>query len=44
MIIVMIRAPIRRLAVTTAPEMTPVSLRLQHQEGVEAGVLQVELQ
>jgi hypothetical protein len=39
MIIVMIRAPIRRLAVTTAVEVTPTSLRLPHQEGAEAVVL-----
>jgi hypothetical protein len=39
MIIVMIRAPIRRLAATTTVEVTPTSLRLQHQEGAEAGVL-----
>jgi hypothetical protein len=43
MIIVMIRTPIRRLAVTTATEMTSVSLRLPCQEGGEAGVLQGEL-
>jgi hypothetical protein len=39
-IIVMIRTPIRRLAVTAATEMTSVSLRLPRQEGGEAGVLQ----
>jgi hypothetical protein len=44
MIIVMIRAPIRRLATTTAVEMTPMSLRLPRQEGAEAAVLQGELQ
>jgi hypothetical protein len=42
-IIVMIRTLIRRLAVTTATEMTSVSLRLPRQEGGEAGVLQGEL-
>jgi hypothetical protein len=40
MIIVMIRPPIRRLAVTTTVEVTPVSLRLARQEGAKAGVLQ----
>jgi hypothetical protein len=44
MIMVVIRAPIRRLAMTTAADMTPVSLRLPRQEGAEAGVLQAELQ
>jgi hypothetical protein len=39
MIIVMIRPPIRRLAVTTVAEVTPASLRLQCQEDVEADVL-----
>jgi hypothetical protein len=43
-IIVMIRPLIRRLAVTTAAEVTPVSLRLPRQEGAEVGVLQEELQ
>jgi hypothetical protein len=42
--IVMIRAPIRRLAATTATEMTSASLRLSCQEGAEAGVLQGGLQ
>jgi hypothetical protein len=40
----MIRASIRRLTVTMAAEMTPMSLRLLCQEGVEAVVLQGELQ
>jgi hypothetical protein len=40
MIIVMIKPPIRRLPVTTAPEVTPASLRLPRQEDAEAGVLQ----
>jgi hypothetical protein len=40
----MIRPPIRRLAVTTAAGVTPVSLRLLHQEDDEVGVLQGELQ
>jgi hypothetical protein len=40
----MIRPLIRRLVVTTAVEVTPVSLRLSRQEGAEAGVLQGELQ
>jgi hypothetical protein len=40
----MIRAPIMRLAVTAATEVTPVSLRLPRQEGVEADMLQGELQ
>jgi hypothetical protein len=44
MIIVMISPPIRRLAVTTAAEVTPVSFRLPRQEGAEVGVLQGELQ
>jgi hypothetical protein len=44
MIIVMIRALIRRLAVTAVAEVTPTSLRLPRQEGAEAGVLQGELQ
>jgi hypothetical protein len=44
MIIVMIRPPIRRLAVTTVAEVTPASLRLQCQEDAEADVLQGELQ
>jgi hypothetical protein len=43
-IIVMINAPIKRLAVTTAVEMTPVSLRLPRQEGAEADMLQGDLQ
>jgi hypothetical protein len=38
-IIVIIRAPIKRLAATTAVEVTPVSLRLSCQEGVETGML-----
>jgi hypothetical protein len=44
MIIVMIRPSVRRLAVKTAVEVTPVSLRLSRQEGPEAGMLQGELQ
>jgi hypothetical protein len=40
MIIVMIRPPIRRLAVTTAAEVTSASLRLRRQEDAEAGMLQ----
>jgi hypothetical protein len=44
MIIVMIRALIRRLTATPAADVTPASLRLPHQEGAEAGVLQEELQ
>jgi hypothetical protein len=44
MIIVMIRPSVRRLAVKTAVEVTPVFLRLSRQEGPEAGVLQGELQ
>jgi hypothetical protein len=44
MIIVMIRAPIRRLAETTTAEMMLASLRLSCQEGAEAGMLQGELQ
>jgi hypothetical protein len=43
MIIVMIRAPIRRLAVTAAAEVTPTSLREPRQEGVEVDVLHGEL-
>jgi hypothetical protein len=43
-IIVIIRPPIRRLAVTTVAVVMPASLRLLHQEGAEAGVLQGELQ
>jgi hypothetical protein len=43
MIIVMIRAPIRRLVMTTTAEMTPMSLRLPCKECVEADVLQGEL-
>jgi hypothetical protein len=39
----MIMAPIKRLAVTTAAEVTPASLRLSRKEGAEAGVLQGEL-
>jgi hypothetical protein len=39
MIIVMIRAPIRRLVATATAEVMPMSLRLPHQEGVEAVVL-----
>jgi hypothetical protein len=42
MIIVVIRPSIRRLATTTAVEVTPVSLRLPRQEGAEASVLQEE--
>jgi hypothetical protein len=41
---VMIKPPIRRLPVTTAPEVTPASLRLLRQEDAEADVLQGELQ
>jgi hypothetical protein len=44
MIIVVIRPSIRRLAMTTAVEVTPVSLRLPRQEGAEASVLQEEFQ
>jgi hypothetical protein len=44
MIIVMSRPSIRRLVVTTAVEVTPVSLRLPRQEDAETGVLQGELQ
>jgi hypothetical protein len=43
-IIVMISPPIRRLAVTTTAKVMPMSLRLPRQEGVEADVLQGELQ
>jgi hypothetical protein len=43
-IIVMIRAPIRRLVATMILEMMPASLRLPRQEGAETGVLQGELQ
>jgi hypothetical protein len=43
-IIVMIRPLIRRLAVTTAAEVTPANLMLPCQEDAEAGVLQGELQ
>jgi hypothetical protein len=43
-IIVMIRPPIRRLAVTTAVEVKLASLRLPRQEDAEAVVLQGELQ
>jgi hypothetical protein len=44
MIIVMISAPIRRLATTMAGEVMPASLRLPRQEGAVVGVLQGELQ
>jgi hypothetical protein len=40
----MIRALIRRLAATMVVEMTSTSLRLPRQDGVEADVLQGELQ
>jgi hypothetical protein len=44
MIIVMIRAPIRRLVATAATEAMSASLRLLCQEVAKAGVLQGELQ
>jgi hypothetical protein len=44
MIIVMIRAPIRRLVATTTVEVTSTSLRLLRQEGAKAVMLQGEFQ
>jgi hypothetical protein len=44
MIIVMIGPPIKRLAMTTATEVTPTSLKLLRKEDAEASVLQGELQ